>query len=77
MTTTMSIPDKLYRQADETARLLGVSNMQLFVIAMEQYLREHKQNLEKENISDLMSAQVSSMDKIWNSKEEDEVWSIL
>jgi len=29
------------------------------------------------SIPDLMSAQVSSMDKIWNSKEEDKVWSIL
>ena len=35
------------------------------------------ENLVFADIPDLMSAQISSMDKIWNSKEEDEVWSIL
>jgi metal-responsive CopG/Arc/MetJ family transcriptional regulator len=79
MTATMNIPDKLYRQADETASTLGISNMQLFVLAIEQYVREHSANKEseKEYISDLASAQISSMDKIWNTKEEDEIWSIL
>ena len=60
MTATINIPEKLYKQADETARLLGVSNMQLFVIAMEQYLREcyvsnekpiKKQEMSKEEFS--------------------------
>ena len=47
MTATMTISDKLYRQADETARLLGVSNMQLFEIAIEQYIREHSMQNQK------------------------------
>jgi hypothetical protein len=42
MTTTMNIPNKLYKQANETAQLLGVSDMELYLIAIEQYIREQK-----------------------------------
>lgn len=45
--------------------------------------RMKRQSLENTNSAanefadDLVYAQISSMDKIWNTKEEDEVWSIL
>jgi len=82
MTTTINMPDKLYRQADKTAEFLGMNSTQLFVVAIERYITENAvQNIvakrEKEYISDLSAAQISSMDKIWNTKEEDEAWAFL
>jgi|GEM_PF-5665911 len=48
MTATMNISEKLYNQANETARLMGLSNMQFFEIAIRQYIREQKaQNINK------------------------------
>jgi metal-responsive CopG/Arc/MetJ family transcriptional regulator len=78
----VNLPDKLYQQADKTAQILGLDCKQLFVIAIEQYVRSYSaKNLaesdETKYISDLSNAQLSSMDKIWNTKEEDEIWAIL
>jgi len=82
MTATIDVPDKLYEQASKTARILGMNYGQLFIVAVEQYVKEHNvcdivENSERNYISDLSASQISSMDKIWNTKEEDEVWAIL
>jgi metal-responsive CopG/Arc/MetJ family transcriptional regulator len=41
MKTAISIPDKLFKHAEETARKLGISRSRLFSIAIKEFLRFH------------------------------------
>ena len=42
MKTAISLDDKLLEEADETAKQIGVSRSRLFSLAMEEYLRQHR-----------------------------------
>ena len=39
MKTAISIPDWLYREAEKTAKNLGIPRSRLFALALEEYLR--------------------------------------
>jgi metal-responsive CopG/Arc/MetJ family transcriptional regulator len=39
MKTAISIPDDLYKHAEETARRLGISRSRLFSLAIKEFLR--------------------------------------
>jgi hypothetical protein len=41
MKTAISIPDPLFKIADETAREMGIPRSQLFSLAVEEYLFHH------------------------------------
>lgn len=43
MKTAISVEDGLFQEADRTARKLGLSRSRLFSLALEGYLREHRQ----------------------------------
>ena len=43
MKTAISIPDPLFEQADRLARQLGLSRSQLYIVAVECFLKDHEQ----------------------------------
>jgi metal-responsive CopG/Arc/MetJ family transcriptional regulator len=43
MKTAISIDDGLLKEADETARLLGLSRSRLFALAVDDFLRKRRQ----------------------------------
>jgi len=43
MKTAISIDDALLREADETARQLGLSRSRLFALAVDDFLQRHRQ----------------------------------
>lgn len=43
MKTAISIDDGLLKEADETARLLGLSRSRLFALAVDDFLRKQRQ----------------------------------
>jgi metal-responsive CopG/Arc/MetJ family transcriptional regulator len=46
MKTAISLPDSVYEEADSLAAKLHVSRSQLYVMALERFIREHQsQNL--------------------------------
>lgn len=44
MKTAISIDDELLQQADETARLMGLSRSRLFAVAVGDFLNRRRQN---------------------------------
>jgi N-acetylglutamate synthase-like GNAT family acetyltransferase len=41
MKTAISIPDRLFETAERTARQMGIPRSQLYVLALEEFLRHH------------------------------------
>jgi metal-responsive CopG/Arc/MetJ family transcriptional regulator len=44
MKTAISLPDKLYNEAEKTAKTMGIPRSQLFAIALEEYLNKVSKN---------------------------------
>lgn len=44
MKTAISIPDQLFRTAEETASRLGIPRSQLYSLAIEEYINRHRQD---------------------------------
>jgi len=45
MKTAISLPDKVFLAAEQTARYMGVKRSQLFVLALEEYINRHNGEL--------------------------------
>lgn len=44
MKTAVSLPDKLYKDAEQTAHSMGIPRSQLFAIALEEFINHHKRD---------------------------------
>lgn len=44
MKTAISLPDSVFEQADSLATRLHVSRSQLYVMALERFIKEHQEN---------------------------------
>jgi len=44
MKTAISLPDKLYNEAEKTAKTMGIPRSQLFAMALEEYLNKVSKN---------------------------------
>lgn len=50
MKTAVSIPDKLYTQAEELAEAMGLPRSQLFARALEEFLKTHRREAVTEKL---------------------------
>jgi metal-responsive CopG/Arc/MetJ family transcriptional regulator len=55
MKTAISLDDGLLKQADETARLMGLSRSRLFSVALEDFLRRRHQEQMIEQLNQVYS----------------------
>jgi metal-responsive CopG/Arc/MetJ family transcriptional regulator len=55
MKTAISLDDDLVKEADQTARTLGLSRSRLFSIALEDYLRRRRQEKMVEQLNQTYS----------------------
>ena len=60
MKTAISIPDNLFKDAEETARQLGLARSQLYVKAIKQFIELHN----KEHITEQLNT-VYSKEDVW------------
>jgi metal-responsive CopG/Arc/MetJ family transcriptional regulator len=42
MKTAISLPDRLYEDAEKTAKSMGIPRSQLFALALEEFINHHK-----------------------------------
>lgn len=61
MKTAISLPDPLFRAADELAARLGVSRSELFQRAMESFLREHDEQHVTEALNKVYALESSAI----------------
>jgi metal-responsive CopG/Arc/MetJ family transcriptional regulator len=63
MKTAVSIPDKLFQNAERTAKKLGIPRSQLFAKALEEFISNHNKDRITEKLNDLYSKiQISASD---------------
>lgn len=63
MKTAISIPDKLFRAADQYAKSHGVSRSQLFAQAVAQYLEQHPTDHITKQLNAVYASEPSEMDE--------------
>jgi metal-responsive CopG/Arc/MetJ family transcriptional regulator len=53
MKTAISLPDRLYADAEETAKSLGIPRSQLYAKAIEEYINTHKKDRITEQLNEV------------------------
>ncbi len=66
MKTAISLPDKLYREAEAAARALGLSRSQLSATALAAYLERHRSDRITEQLNAVYSEQTAKVDDVLN-----------
>lgn len=78
MKTAVSLPDELFRQADELAKRLGVPRSQLYARALSQFVAEHSPSQVTAALDELYADADSSLDpnlaRIQTSSIGDDEW---
>ena len=59
MKTAVSLPDRLYYEAEKTAKSLGIPRSQLFAKALQEFIEHHK----RENITEKLNEVYSKVDQ--------------
>lgn len=63
MKTAISIPDKLFKLAEDTARKLGISRSRLFSIAVKEFLRFHSEVDVTSSLDEIYEHESSAVDE--------------
>jgi metal-responsive CopG/Arc/MetJ family transcriptional regulator len=53
MKTAISLPDRLYEDAEETAKSLGIPRSQLYAKAIEEFINSHKKDKITEQLNEV------------------------
>jgi len=53
MKTAISLPDRLYEEAEETAKGMGIPRSQLFAKALEEFIEHHKRERITEELNEV------------------------
>ena len=64
MKTAISLPDPLFKAADALSLRLGISRSELFQRAMEEYLREHDDELVTETLNRVYASETARLDPV-------------
>ena len=59
MKTAISLPDRLYEEAEKTAEIMGLPRSQLFAKALEEFIEHHK----RENITEKLNSIYSHLNE--------------
>jgi metal-responsive CopG/Arc/MetJ family transcriptional regulator len=62
MKTAISIPDRLFRNADKLAKHLEISRSELYARAVEEYLAEHRADRVREALDAVYGEERSEID---------------
>jgi metal-responsive CopG/Arc/MetJ family transcriptional regulator len=60
--TAISIPDPIFREAEETARRLGLSRSELYQRALRAYVKEHRGDGVTERLDRVYAGESSALD---------------
>lgn len=64
MKTAVSIPDKVYRAAERTAKRMGITRSRLYTIAIEKLLAAERSRGVKESLEEVYKTEDSSIDPV-------------
>jgi metal-responsive CopG/Arc/MetJ family transcriptional regulator len=64
MKTAISIPDKLFKSAEDFARRRKLTRSALFGTAVEEYIQHHRQDNVTERLNEVYATESSSLDPV-------------
>ena len=64
MKTAVSIPDPVFRKAENLAKSLGISRSQLYTTALKTFVAEHDEDDVTKRLNEIYSEQDSSLDPV-------------
>ena len=73
MKTAISIPDPLFRKADDLAKHLEISRSELYARAVEEYLGEHRADRVREALDAVYGEESSELDPELAAMQRDAV----
>ncbi|MDR0655749.1 MAG: hypothetical protein LBG22_05485 [Treponema sp.] len=62
MKTEVSIEDKVYKNAENTAIRMGLSRSRLYTLAIEEYIQNHSPDLLLDRLNEVYSVENSKLD---------------
>ncbi|OKH44737.1 ChpI protein [Calothrix sp. HK-06] len=62
MKTAISIPDPLFEAAEQFAKRMGLSRSELYAVALQQYLQNHKHDQITNQLNKVYAEEDSSID---------------
>jgi len=63
MKTAISVEDKVYKNAEDTAARMGVSRSKLYTLAIEEYMQNHRSDVLLEQLNAVYSVENSKLDE--------------
>ena len=73
MKTAISIPDHLFQEADHYAKSHGFSRSQLYVKAVEQFLKRHPADHITKQLNEVYSTESAELDETLSSMQLDSI----
>lgn len=67
MKAAVSIPDPVFKAADEIAQRMGVSHSRLYSIALQRFVQDHDDGAISAELNEVYAAEESSLDPILQS----------
>ncbi|MCX5847595.1 MAG: hypothetical protein NTW12_14785 [Deltaproteobacteria bacterium] len=67
--TAISIPENLFLQADETAKVLGLNRSRLYTAAIAEFLEKHREDSIKAKLNEIYADESSRVDPIFNNAQ--------
>ena len=64
MKTAVSIPDPVFRKAENLAKSLGISRSQLYTTALKTFVAEHDEDDVTKRLNEVYSEEDSSLDPV-------------
>ena len=67
--TAISIPENIFLQADETAKVLGLNRSRLYTAAIAEFLEKHREDIIKAKLNEIYASDNSQVDPIFNKAQ--------
>jgi len=67
--TAISIPENIFLQADETAKVLGLNRSRLYTAAIAEFLEKHREGSVKAKLNEIYANENSQVDPIFNKAQ--------
>ena len=67
--TAISIPENIFLQADETAKVLGLNRSRLYTAAIAEFLEKYREDSIKAKLNEIYANENSRVDPIFNNAQ--------
>jgi metal-responsive CopG/Arc/MetJ family transcriptional regulator len=67
MKAAVSIPDPVFKAADELAQRMGVSRSRLYSVALQRFVQDHEEEAITARVNEIYGGESSALDPVFQS----------